>query len=109
MIERVLAKTGETVWARAMMYKAVDQLVLLYDSENWVVTGEMLNFLEGFQHREARRITGITATHGAVKKWGYSPVVAGLKTAGLHPIMEYIRRRRSIIAEILACLPIYEL
>ena len=48
MIERVLAKTGETVRARAMMYKAVDQLVLLYDSENWVVTGEMLNFLEGF-------------------------------------------------------------
>ena len=31
------------------MYNAVDQLVLLYGSESWVVTGAMLKVLEGFQ------------------------------------------------------------
>ena len=51
------------------MYKAVDQLVLLYSSDTWVLTGEMLKFLEGFGHRAAWRITGMTATHGAVGEW----------------------------------------
>ena len=39
MIERVLAKTEAMVRDRGMMYKAVEQSVLLYDSEIWVVTG----------------------------------------------------------------------
>ena len=39
MIVGVMAKTGETVWARGMMYKSVIQLVLLYRSEIWVVMG----------------------------------------------------------------------
>ena len=42
---------------REMLYKSVAQTVLLYGSESWVVTGAMLKFLEGFQHREDRRIT----------------------------------------------------
>ena len=39
MIERVLVKTEAMVRDRGMMYKAVEQSVLLYDSEIWVVTG----------------------------------------------------------------------
>ena len=50
--------------ARGMMYKAVAQSVLLYESKIWVVMGDMLKVLEGFHHRAARRITGMTATHG---------------------------------------------
>ena len=83
--------------ACGMMYKAVYQSVLLYGSDSWVVTGEMLKFLEGFHHQVARRITE------------YPPLVAALEAAGLHPTMEYIRRRQINIAEKLACLPIYEL
>ena len=52
-----------------VMYKAVAQLVLLYGSESWAVTGEMLKVLEGFQHREARRITGMTSTRGVGGEW----------------------------------------
>ena len=48
-----------------MMYKAVDQSVILYVSGSWVVTGAMLNVLEVFHHRVSRRIIGMTATHGA--------------------------------------------
>ena len=39
MIARLLEKMGATVRARAEIYKAVDQLVLLYGSESWVVNG----------------------------------------------------------------------
>ena len=76
-----------------MMYNAVAQLVLLYGSESWVVTGAMLKVLGGFHHRVARRITGMTATCGAGKEWEYPPVVAELEASETHPIMEYIRRR----------------
>ena len=34
MIERVLTKTGSTMWDRGMMYKAVEQSVLMYDSDS---------------------------------------------------------------------------
>ena len=32
-----------------------------------------------------------------------------METAGLHPIMEYIRRQQATIAEKVACLPICEI
>ena len=42
MIVGVMVKTGATVQARGVMYKAVEESVLLYISESWEVTGEML-------------------------------------------------------------------
>ena len=109
IITRVLEKTRETVWARGMMYKVVAQLVLLYGSEIWVTTGDMLKVLEGFHHREARRIMGMAETRGAGGEWEYPLVVAEMEAAGLHPIRDYIRRRQSTIAENVACLPIDEI
>ena len=76
--------------ARGMMYKSVSQSVLLYVSESWVVTGAMLKVLEGFHHREVRRITGMTAKRVADGEWEYSLVVAALESAVLHLIQEYI-------------------
>ena len=92
-----------------MMYKAFNWSVLLYGSDSWVVTGEMLNFLEGFHQWAARRITGMTAARGEAGEWGYSTVVEALEAAGLHPILEYIRRKQSTIEEKVAFHPIYEL
>ena len=50
MITRVLEKTGSTVRFRGMMYKVVDQSVLLYSSEIWVMMGDMIRVSEGFNH-----------------------------------------------------------
>ena len=69
IITRVLAETGAMVQARGIMYKAVAQSVLLCGSDSWVMTGEMLNVLEGFQQRATMRITGMTATRGAGGEW----------------------------------------
>ena len=53
MIARVLERMGATVHARVAMYKAMAQSVLLYVSEIWVVTGDMLKDLMVFHHRAA--------------------------------------------------------
>ena len=92
MIVGVMAKTGETVWARGMMYKSVAQLVLLYGNYIWVVTGYMLKILEGFHHWAASRITGMMATCGSGREWVYPLLVAAMDATGLHTIGEYIRR-----------------
>ena len=47
--------------AQAMMYKALVQTVLIYESETWVVMDEMLKVLEGFHHQVAWSITGMSA------------------------------------------------
>ena len=46
MVVRVLEMTVATVRSQGAMYKAVAQSVLLYASESWVVTAEMLKVLE---------------------------------------------------------------
>ena len=109
MIERVLAKTGATVWSWERIYKAVVQSVLLYVSERWVVTGDMLKILEGFHQRADRQITGMTATRGADREWEYPPVEAEMEAAVLPPIIEYIRIRQENTTEKVACCPIYEI
>ena len=68
------------------MYKAVYQLVLLYVRKIWVVAGDMLKFLEGFHHRAAQRITGMTAKIGARGEWEHPLVVEAMESAGLNPI-----------------------
>ena len=59
VISRVFTKTGATVMARGMMYKAVAHSVLLYGSEIWVFKGAILKVLEEFCHRADRWITGM--------------------------------------------------
>ena len=72
--------------------------MLLYVSNIWVATGEMLKVLKGFHHRAARRITGMAAKYGAGGGWEYTPVVVVLEAEVLQPIKEYIRRRQATIA-----------
>ena len=63
VISKVLTKTEGVVWNRGMLYKAVEQMVLLYGISSWLVMGEMLTLLEGFHNRAARMITGTKNRH----------------------------------------------
>ena len=69
MVEKVVKKTGETVWVRGMLHKAVMKLVLLYVGESWVVRGVILKLLEELHHRLARRIEGMTAQRTTIGEW----------------------------------------
>ena len=62
--------------------------MLLYSSNRWVVTGEILKVLEGFHHQAARRIKGLMVTHWAGREWEYPPVVDAMESAGLQNIGE---------------------
>ena len=92
-----------------MMYKKVDQSVILYGSESWALMGEMIKVLERLHQQAARRSTGMTVKYGSGGEWQYPPVVAALEAAGIHPIMEYIRRWQATILEKVACRTIYQL
>ena len=60
LMAKVLTKTVATVLEQAMMYKVVFQMVLLYRSESWVLTEEMLKVMEGLHHQVAWRIEGMS-------------------------------------------------
>ena len=105
MAARVLERTRAMVMAWGVMYKEVVQSVLLYGSDGWVVTGEMLQVLEGFRHRAAQLIMGMTSGG----EWEYPLVVKAIEAAGIHSIGMYIKRRKTTIVERVACRPIYEL
>ena len=95
--------------ACGLMYKALDRLVLMYGSDSWVMTEAILQVLEDVHHQVYRPITVITATRGVGREWEYPPVVAALEASGLNPIMDYIRRRQSTIAENFAFRPVYKI
>ena len=75
------------------MYKAVTQSVLLYISESWVVTGEILKVLKAFHHRAVQWITGMTAKCGAGREWEYPEAEEAMESSGIHPIGVYIKRQ----------------
>ena len=69
MLSRVMERTGATMRSWGAIYKAVAQLVILYGSKIWVVTGNILKVLEEFHHRASRWITGLTAKRGSGGEW----------------------------------------
>ena len=75
MVARFMERTVSTVRDRGAMYKALDQLVLFYGSNFWMLMGEMLTVMEGFHHRAAQRIMGLTEKCGAGGDWEYPPVM----------------------------------
>ena len=94
----MVPKTGATLQTRGMLYKKVVQLVLLYVSESWVMTGDMLKVPEGLHHRLARMIMGMIVRHMTSGECERPPVDEPLETAGLWPIKEYIHRRQEYVA-----------
>ena len=104
MVGKVVSKTGATVRARGILYKSVLQSVLLYGSESWVVTGDMLKVIECFHHQVARRMTGATAQHMAGGEWEWPLVAETMETSGLWKIKGYIKRRKDTVVAQVACM-----
>ena len=57
VVAKVITKTVETVWAWAMMYKAVFHMLLICGSDSWLVMDAILKVLEGLHYWVARRIS----------------------------------------------------
>ena len=65
MIARVHERRGATVWAQVELYKVVAHPELLYGSNSWVVTEEILKVLTAFHHQAALWITKMTDKLGS--------------------------------------------
>ena len=76
-----------------MMYNAVVQAVLIYDSKRWVVTDTMITMLERFHHRIAIRIAVRTARKVDGGEWEWELVEMALEITGVFPVRDYMRRR----------------
>ena len=95
--------------ASGMLNKVVENTVILYRRDSWVVTGATLKVLEGFHHRAARRIAGMTARCAEEGEWYYPLVAYVMEAAGMCTINEYIQRQQDTIAEKVARWIIYEM
>ena len=65
----------------------------------------MLQVLESFHHKVARRITGKMARL-VDGEWVHPPLPEAMEEAGLLPIREYIYRRHQTVTEYIATQPI---
>jgi exonuclease III len=109
-VSRVLTREGADPRVCGMFYKAVVQSVLLYGCETWVITSQVLQALEGFHNRMARRLSGKRPyLHPVENEWVYPPIAEALEEAGLYPIDHYISVRQNTLAVNIATRPILEL
>jgi hypothetical protein len=108
MISRVLRREGANTRVSGMFYKAVVQSVLLFGSESWVWSQSMVQTVEGFHNRVARRLSGKMPVliHGT---WVYPPIAEALEAAALFPIERYIASRRGTVHTYVQRRPIYEI
>ena len=55
-LSNLIAREGADAVVGGRIYVAAILAVLLYGSETWVWTSSMLNTIQGFHHRAARRL-----------------------------------------------------
>jgi hypothetical protein len=98
LISRVLARERASPKVSAMFYKAAVQTVLLYGCETWSLTSRMLNVLESFHHRVARKLTRRFPYYLRLADiWIYPSISETLEQAGMYTMQEYISRRHQYI------------
>eukprot|EP00978_Attheya_sp_CCMP212_P016907 scaffold44614_cov73-Attheya_sp.AAC.4 len=96
----ILARDGATPRVSGMFYKVVVQSILLFGSTTWVVTKPMLQALEGFHHRVARRLAGKQPYFcRETDEWIYPPIEKVLEEVGLWPIEKYTEKFQNTVAD----------
>ena len=92
----------------ARFYETVVQAVLLYGSETWVLSEEMVRLLNSFHNRCARHLTQRHIRQEQDGSWTTPPSTEVLEEAGLKPIQDYIQKRKQNLMIYATRRPIYE-
>ena len=90
---KILGRKGEDRRTVGRCYVEVVKSVLLFGSENWVLTPRLEKALEEFHHRAAQQMAGMGPK---LQRYGtsvYPPIGAALNILGLEEIGVYIDRR----------------
>jgi hypothetical protein len=94
-ISRILARESATSRISALFYKATIQTVLLFGSETWVITDEILQMLTSFHHGIARQLTGrYPRPIPDTDDWIHPSIRETRRLAGLFTMEEYLSKRR---------------
>ena len=82
-----------------MFFKAVVQVVLLFESETRVMTPCMVRALGGLQHMVSRKITGRQPKWQVDGSWEYLPLETEIQEAGFEEIGEYVLKRENTFVQ----------
>jgi hypothetical protein len=91
----------------ATFYRTVVLYVLLYGSESWVLTGDLMRQVRSFHRRCCRGLTGEFVRQDEEGEWICPKSEEVLKKAGVLTIEEYIQRRRDTIMKYVETRNIY--
>jgi hypothetical protein len=100
LISCILTRESASPRISATFYKATIQTLLLYGSETWVLTDDIIQLLRSFHHGIAQKLTGrhprpIPDTDD----WIYLSIQETLHIAGLFPMKEYLKRWRGYLEQ----------
>jgi hypothetical protein len=109
LLSQPLIQTSVSPRYQGYFYKAVVQSVLLYSSESWTVTPQMIAVLRRFHHKIARCISVYLPQQNKDNTWLYPLITKALEIAGLFPIKHYIRVHQNTVAIYIATRPILQL
>ena len=108
-ISRILIRDGADPKVLGHFYKAVAQAVLLFGLETWVLTLRMERAMDSFQHRVARRLTGILPSKRGGGSWAYPPFAEAMGESGLEGIRKSVTRRQNMVAHYIVVQTILDL
>ena len=106
---KILGRQGADRRTVGIFYVAVVQLVLLFGSETWILIPRLQKYLEGFNHRVARQMTGMGPKRQWYGTWVYPPIGAALEIGVLKDIGLYAARLQNTVAQYIANFSIMDL
>ena len=106
-IGRILSNRGANPKVMGTFYKTIVQSVLLYGSETWVVSKQMMKILRSFHRRCSRYIMGKHIWQDSNGEWHQPSSKEVLEGAGLKTVEDYIEQRKNTLMNFVKGRPIY--
>ena len=103
----LLRREGADPRVAEMFYRAVDQAILLYGSETWVISAAMERKVEGTHIGLLRQITGKRARRLGDGTWETPGAEEVREVAQTQSAMTYIGRRQATVAQWVALRPLF--
>ena len=101
-LDQLLGREGADPKVSRSFYTALNQAVLLFGAETWVLTTRMEKALDSFQSRVARKITGKKPRQQKDGSWEYPPLAGAMMEVGMVRIRTSITRRHNTVAQYIA-------
>ena len=96
---QILSQEGADPKVSGHFFKALVQVVLLFETETWVLTPIMERALSSFHHRVAQRLIRRQKRRQEGGSWYYPPLAVSMAEAGFENIGTYVKRRQNMVVQ----------